>query len=720
MGARKITRGTVHTGNIFSVESGGELNLKGNTINTLTIDGNKALTTVNSIIRNNGGALSISDGVTLQNNHATNKIGGAIFNSNGTVTINGGTITGNKASTGGAIYNVDSGVLTINGGKINGNESTSYAGAIDNRGTIIMTEGEIKNNVTVSRGGAIYNVDPNATTTISGGTIEGNTAGTTGGAVDVHMGTFNLSGDALIPPGDNGKNDIYLAAGKTVTVNGELTGEGQQFLLTPATQTVDTVVASVDGSIKEKFIASDLTKFKLNHNTLILNISDNEEDIKTVESIASYKNEGETDWTRVNSLKEAINGIETKGEVKLQKDINVGEGITTNNKEITLTGAGARSITRVTGYNGAMFNITGTVKLTGDSTNTLTIDGNKEEGTSTDAIINNNGTLTLETGITLQNNNTDEGGAIDNAGILVINGSRIINNKATGDGGAIKNYNTLTINSGTISGNTAGNNGGAINNEETVAINGGTISNNTAAANGGGIYNTKTLTVNGGEISSNIAEVGTGKAIFNGETLNMQGTVTINADNDIYLEQGKVIQVTGELDALVQIVINPYEISNNVVLVRADDATLLNTADFKVNATGATLLKDTENKTIILTLKKQLSATVTYDDELTYELQKDVANNTYKWVPASGTSADYMVENTSYSTINVKWKYTKDTDTTKGIDGTFGNETNEVTESLAENETATKTLNLIYTTAPSNVTNEAIVVGSTVVSISLA
>ena len=61
----------------------------------------------------------------------------------------------------------------------------------------------------------------NGTVNITNCTITGNEAGK-GGAVYLDNGTFTMKGSSYIAPGTEGKNDVYLADGKTITVDGRL------------------------------------------------------------------------------------------------------------------------------------------------------------------------------------------------------------------------------------------------------------------------------------------------------------------------------------------------------------------------------------------------------------------------------------------------------------------------------------------------------------------
>ncbi|MCK9171392.1 MAG: hypothetical protein M0P01_13345, partial [Treponema sp.] len=120
------------------------------------------------------------------------------------------------------------------------------------------------------------------------------------------------------------------------------------------------------------------------------------------------------------------------------------------------------------------------------------------------------------------------------------------------DGG--KAYQILTVSSGSTvtivdlmlqNGYTSGN-GGCISNAGTLTINGSTLTGCTAV-NGGGVYNSGTLTMTGGTITGNTASSG-GSGVYNSGTFNISGSAVVDANsNDVYLADGCVITVTGNL-----------------------------------------------------------------------------------------------------------------------------------------------------------------------------
>lgn len=186
-----------------------------------------------------------------------------------------------------------------------------------------------------------------------------------------------------------------------------------------------------------------------------------------------------------------------------------------------------------------------------------------------------NMTLTISDGITITGNKSEQGGGIYTYDEdITINGGNITGNTATYGGGVyhIGDYrtcDTLTISgSATIIGNTATDGGGVYvesgkntsnwnKGQGALQINGGSITNNTATGNGGGVYINERglLTITGGNVTDNTATVNGGGVYFNGESkkLNISGNINVTGNkksskaNNIYLPNGQIIKIMGEL-----------------------------------------------------------------------------------------------------------------------------------------------------------------------------
>ena len=169
---------------------------------------------------------------------------------------------------------------------------------------------------------------------------------------------------------------------------------------------------------------------------------------------------------------------------------------------------------------------------------------------------------------------TNNGGAINNLGTFILNGGTIEASSSTNYGAGIWNQSeaTATINGGVIQNCTttsSSGKGGGIYNQGTLTINDCTIQSNTCEGRGGGIYNQGTLTINGGTIQNNTCNTNGGGIYDDGE-LFMQASPIVNnntkgnAANNVYLPNGKVINVSGAFTTDANIGITPQ--SENSVL----------------------------------------------------------------------------------------------------------------------------------------------------------
>ena len=112
-----------------------------------------------------------------------------------------------------AVHTVNnSGTFNLYNGRLRGTTSTADGAAVYNNGTFNMYGGIISNNGTTARGGGVYNA---GTCNLYGGTITNNGAG--GGVYN--NGTLTVGGTATVT---GGSPNVYLAAGKTITLNSAL------------------------------------------------------------------------------------------------------------------------------------------------------------------------------------------------------------------------------------------------------------------------------------------------------------------------------------------------------------------------------------------------------------------------------------------------------------------------------------------------------------------
>ena len=189
-------------------------------------------------------------------NTATNG-GGVCVSKNGSFEMSGSScITNNKADSYGGGVNISyaSATFTMKGGSITGNNayksdyiSTFGGGVCVGNGTFTMTDGSITGN-NAAYGGGVYTVNEFK---MSGGSITGNNAyksdyiSTFGGGVCVGSGIFTVSGEVTVTDNTKGgtkgadgkftgdtKNNVYLSAGKTITIGTDKLSEGAQLGVT--------------------------------------------------------------------------------------------------------------------------------------------------------------------------------------------------------------------------------------------------------------------------------------------------------------------------------------------------------------------------------------------------------------------------------------------------------------------------------------------------------
>ena len=217
------------------------------TFQNIILDGNKdAVTAKNTFVfvsGSNDTQLTLGQGATIQN-CATTSYGAAVYVSTGklvmeedsaikdcTTSYRGGAIAmiyepWSNYSTGAITFTMEG--ATISGCSTTGSANYAQGGAIFTSGRVTMDiqDSTIENNTANGNGGAIYGASTNNSGDIvlnlSGTTITGNTSQQLGGGVYFAGTTFTVSGVTNIT-GNTGKgssNNVYLAAGKTVSGSG--------------------------------------------------------------------------------------------------------------------------------------------------------------------------------------------------------------------------------------------------------------------------------------------------------------------------------------------------------------------------------------------------------------------------------------------------------------------------------------------------------------------
>lgn len=175
-----------------------------------------------------------------------------------------------------------------------------------------------------------------------------------------------------------------------------------------------------------------------------------------------------------------------------------------------------------TSVGGVIYNENGTLNVSGGNFN-------YNEATQGAVIYNNDGQVTVKGGTFTQNVAKLKGGAIASYGVYastVVGGSTSItaNQSTYGGAFAVMNYSVLEIASGTINENRAYSSGGAIQIETGAEVR-----------------------ITGATISGNISDKNLGNAVYNNSTLSIGREAQIDSSNDIYLPDGKTLDISSKL-----------------------------------------------------------------------------------------------------------------------------------------------------------------------------
>jgi hypothetical protein len=413
--------------------------------------------------------------------------GGMANNDSASPTLNNVTIFGNTASVnGGGIYNSGSSSLTLDNVTIGGsgpgqeNTATNGGGIYNLGGSTLNITGVLKisGNKANSNGGGIYNNSPLALN--SNVTISGNEAVTSGGGVYVASGTFTKSG-GIIYGFNETDTDLKNTAGS---------GDGHAVYVSTGPLTRNSTAGT--GVTLNSTIAGPSGGWGLFSGD--------------IQGLINAASSGGT-----VTLSAATYDMESQVEI--------------NGKTITITTEpGAAVILKrdsATPFTGDMIKVTaGGLTLDAGTGGSLTLDGNKDEVTANGSLVRveSTGSLTMNTGVTLQKNKTtgDGGGVYMAGGTFTMTGGSIILNEAGITGGGMYTNgitSSSTMANVTISDNKAGNGGGMFNQNSSPVLDKVTISGNAAISygnedGGGGMYNNYSSPVlTNVTISGNMADV---------------------------------------------------------------------------------------------------------------------------------------------------------------------------------------------------------------------
>lgn len=560
----------------FKLDDGADL-----TFRNIILDGNKeAGQAKNGFFRVNdtNAKLTLGQGATIQNCSAING-GSAISLVLGSVVMEQGSAIKDCTNTskGGGIYiyrepywsgDKDAATLTMKGATISGCSSTGNTGggAIYAYGRVTMDiqDSTIENNTATGNGGAIYGETSknsgDIVLNLSGTTITGNTSEKLGGGVYFAGTTFTVSGVTNIT-GNTGKgssNNVYLAAGKTVSGSGLKAGSkvGISGANIPSTM----VTGYADDS-ETGYFTADRTDTKLKATGGGLELVGKDDHTHCICGRTDCQETGTGHRKITCKGVSSLDLIKDSGSYYLLNDVTLTKTWKPNGGTLCLNGHAIHAAWKTAAIElentYITFNLTdcGTDgKVTGNINNS----GGVDEASG--VVIGARATFNLYNGSicdnTLYSYQTGlKAGAVEVNGTFNMYGGSIKNNQGTGWVGADSNYiggvlvnstGTFNLYDGEISGNRSAHdnrssgtfNGGAVYvNGGKFTMTGGVIKNNRAGGgnvqgDGGAVYIGAggKFTMTGGEISGNTASRnGGGVAVVKG-TFEMTGNAKISGN----------------------------------------------------------------------------------------------------------------------------------------------------------------------------------------------
>ncbi len=650
-----ITDSTFRNNTALTTDSGWGL---GGALSTLTVYGDTAEMTIT--------------GSTFTGNEAD--VGGAVYGMLKTpglsyITISGSTFNGNRARSGAAIANFDR--MSVTNGTFTGNETFGE----EDGGTIFLgsdsvtsfTGGSFINNTSDEVGGAIatrkitQGTNTNATLDITGTTFKGNSAATTGGAIDNNFyNSVGREGSVYVSDatfGGTGENEGNSAAnGGAIynhangTQNGSMYLAGTNFIGNTATQNGGAIynegIVNVNGTTKFSNNKANGTYTPVSEtaatytngkggaifNTGTLTVGGDFENNTALHGGAIY-NSGALTISDGSSFDGNYANVEG-GAIANYGNLNIGSNVTFNNNsafikpgdlDVSSGGSemGAAIYSEGTGVTRTI-GIGNNVKFT----NNYSPFGNLYLFNSNNVTIGNNVEFrgnTSEKAASIRTSSTGAG----NSTITIGDNAKFISNTVTSatGGAALRLYgdDTVTIGKGAL---VSDNTGTAIyNGGSDITFGSGLIVRNNTSAGSGTIYNKGLVNLNGSSsfIGNTAANAG---AIYNEATgeVNLVGTHTFrnnkagNVANDIHnlgalnITSGTTtvdggITGTGHLtiDSGAKLNLNSTSIAQNIITLNGEMTATLNTKvdDIDSDESVAQIIAQTfngSNGTLTLTM----------------------------------------------------------------------------------------------------------------------
>ncbi len=451
------------------------------TLENITVDGNN-VESGNAAIRVDTGTLNLNAGAVIQNNYNVsdslydfNAGGGVLCDTDGVVNINGGIIRNCRTSKilesgyphahgGGGVY-LRGGICNMTAGSITGNEATS--------------------------GGAVY-VGSGSTLNLSGGEISGNSAAGNGDGIyfttsNGSKGIVNIGGDTNI------KDTIYLD--NTTAIKYPYITSALHYPVTLSCSSTEEGRVLAEGS-NYTLTGVDASKIRMKGTGLYSRLDAEKNQIylsATEEPEAAWQESAGGAWKN-GKFTTALTNVYDGGTIKLLTDIVISETAEIT-KSVTITSDNASAPYVMTRMPSGKY---GNISITGNGHLTLTnviYDGNRDylqgaADANTQSLIKvgNNSSdagarLTLGNGAVVRGGyKTGGSGLFAVYGTMTMNSGAVIENcEVTGTGGGVwvSSSGTFTMNDGTIRRCKAGGGGSALSVDGTCTLKGGSITNNT-------------------------------------------------------------------------------------------------------------------------------------------------------------------------------------------------------------------------------------------------
>lgn len=555
------------------------------TFKNIILDGNKdAVTAKNTFVfvsGSNDTQLTLGQGATIQN-CATTSYGAAVYVSTGKLVMEEGSAIKDCTTSyrGGAIAMIyepwsssSTGAITftmkgaaISGCSTTGSANYAQGGAIYAYGRVTMDiqDSTIENNTANGNGGAIYGETSknsgDIVLNLSGTTITGNTSQQLGGGVYFAGTTFTVSGvtDITGNTGKGSSNNVYLAAGKTVSGSGLEAGSkvGISGANIPSTLVTDYADDSETG-----YFTADRTDTKLKATNGALELVGKDDHTHCICGRTDCQETGTGHRKITCKGVSSLDLIKDSGSYYLLNDVTLTKTWKPNGGTLCLNGHAIHAAWKTAAIElkdtFITFNLTD-CGIDGKVTGNINGSGGVDEASG--VIIGARATFNLYNGSicdnTLYSYQTGlKAGAVEANGTFNMYGGSIKNNQGTGWVGADSNYiggvlvnstGKFTMTGGEISGNRSAHdnrssgtfNGGAVYvNGGKFTMTGGVIKNNRAGGgnvlgDGGAVYIGAggKFTMTGGEISGNTASRnGGGVAVVKG-TFEMTGDAKISGN----------------------------------------------------------------------------------------------------------------------------------------------------------------------------------------------